>query len=117
MERPDLSLTATAVTNHAGLVNLYGSPPSSDYFITSWKPGYPVYPGEAALLAGNKDIVSFPIAATATVPVYNIPGIASNDLLLSRLVSILDFLSCAFIESISPIFCYFYVCYCCSLLL
>jgi hypothetical protein len=87
VERPDLTLTAAAVSNHQGIINLFGSPPAADYFVTAWKLGYPTYPGEAALLAGNQDIVSFPVAATATVPVYNLPELsASVPLLLNRQV-------------------------------
>ena len=87
VERPDLDLTAVSVFTSTAINNLYGSPPSIDFYVSGRKVGEPVVAAETALLAANKDIVSFPVAASAVVPVYNLPGVDRTiPLLITRQV-------------------------------
>lgn len=87
VERPDLDLTATTVPVIEAITNLYGYPATIDFYVASRRVGEPVVAAETALLAANKDIVSFPVAASAVVPVYNLPGVPKAiPLLLTRQV-------------------------------
>ena len=69
------------------IANLYGYPATIDFYVGARRVNEPPLPEETALMAGNKDIVSFPIAASAVVPIYNLPGLDKNiPLLLTRQV-------------------------------
>ena len=66
---------------------LYGAQ-SIDFFVAGRVPGVPVVAALTSVINGNKDIVSFPLAASAVVPIYNLPSLDRNiPLLLSRQVS------------------------------
>lgn len=85
VQRPDLTLDAVAVTNVEGVVNLYSTPATSDYYVAGRLPWDNPTAQEVPLLNANTDIVSFPVAASALVPVYNVPEIGTTiPLLLSR---------------------------------
>ena len=85
VDRPDLDLTAVATTLTQGITNLYGSPPSIDFYVAGQSVTSSPSAALKALMAANTDIVSFPIAASAVVPIYNLPSLASSTpLLLSR---------------------------------
>jgi len=86
VQRPDLTLTDVDVRSWEGIANLYGVPPSADYLVLGARmPEDNFDPSIVPLITANTDITSFPVAAGALVPVYNLPEV-SVPLLLSRQV-------------------------------
>lgn len=87
MERPDIRIESRTASHISMVNNLYGGNPVTDFFIAARLPSLPIVPSLTSIINGNKDIISFPIAASAVVPIYNLPTLdRSVPLLLSRQV-------------------------------
>jgi len=87
VERPDIRIESASATHGDMIRRLYGAQ-SIDFFVAGRVPGVPVVAALTSVINGNKDIVSFPLAASAVVPIYNLPSLDRNiPLLLSRQVS------------------------------
>ena len=87
MERPDIRIESRTASHISMVNNLYGGNPVTDFFVAARLPSLPVVPSLTSIIYANKDIISFPIAASAVVPIYNLPSLdRSVPLLLSRQV-------------------------------
>lgn len=88
MERPDIRIEARTANHITMVSNLYSNNPTTDFFVAARLPSLPVVPALTSVINANKDIISFPLAASAVVPIYNLPSLdRAVPLLLSRTVS------------------------------